>query len=181
MKNFLLLCLSVLLLLVFLGCSAAPPLAITREKFLEFLLDEFPLAGQNQDEFLIFDLDGDGEDEFFYFHSAFCYVFRYNKDKKGFEPWLTTRRRQLPAGNSQMYEIASSGSFTAYSYLKYDTNAKLIDEINYTVLHDGPDISYWTDFGKAAEKEITEEEWHAASAWLFELIEHAPKPISYQE
>ena len=166
---------------------------------LQYLYDEIPLYFANssktyyfselseiidEDEknFYVIDMDMDGKPEFGIISPELgaIILIRYNEQKDCFESWLEERRQQLPLGNGRMYEISSSASYQVYSYLVYDENANLIKRIDYSKLFEGPDVAYEIDTDDERKK-VTEKEWHAESAWLFRLIENAPKPLSYTE
>jgi len=163
--------------------------------FLQFLHDEIPVVNMDGSEktfyfsdlsevadedrkiFYIVDMDGDGKPELCckYQELAAINIMRYNEEKDCFDLWLSGLSQQFPLGNGEMYIIGNSWT----SYHLYDENANLIEEIVYS-FNRGPDVKFWID-KNGFQKEVAEDDWNSESAWLFELIENAPKPISYKE
>ena len=147
---------------------------------VHYFSDTNEIRDENEQRFYIIDMDGDGKPELgcIYPELTMMSIIRYNEEKDCFEEWLSGRHQQIPLGNGQMHEYKYFATATAYSYDLYDKNANLIKSVSYIT---GERYPYDTTYYQIDFVDVTEEEWKAESAFLFELIENAPKPMSYKE
>ncbi|MEH2957284.1 hypothetical protein [Candidatus Merdisoma sp. JLR.KK006] len=155
---------------------------IYKTLYFSEIIDEFGFYP----ELYMVDMDGDGIQEYCFRIVALLNTIKYNEELGCFEIWLQEREQQKPIGNGQMYS-KDFHTDTRYGYYLYDKNANLIEYKLYTVtpMSDGNGgecvkYSIW-DEEKGVFDVVTEEVWNKETKFLFELIDHASKPMSYEE
>ena len=133
------------------------------------------------DYFYIVDMDGDKKPEF-----AFCPpggrdLIKYNEEIGCFELWLSETYHHYPIGDGQIYVILPTQPMV-YVYEKYDEYANLIDSKVFSI---GEEYSKEKNESYMVYEidsiPVSENEWYNETAYLFELIENAPKALQYQD
>lgn len=132
--------------------------------------------------FYIVDMDGDGNSEFCFYSRALLYIIKYDEDNGVFNLWLTGSTNQKPLGNGYLYYY--SGNLTIiHAYEMYDKNANLVRNKIFTSEFDYYDEETDTVHNKYTIdwEVVSESEWHEEIAFLFELRDNGPRPLSYQD
>ena len=173
---------------------------LSKNLLLQFLHDEIPIVNYNNEgdvvyysdlvdvnenletsKFFIVDMDGNGNDEYGYFHHPMLDIIKYNEEKEYFELWISVKSQQRPIGNGKMYAITTSQPII-YEYYLYDENANLIESSYYRTGEEydkEKEVPY--KVYEINDKYVSEETWNVETEYLFNLIEEAPKPLGYQE
>lgn len=132
-------------------------------------------------KYFIVDMDGDGNEEFGYFHHSVLDIIKYNEGKEYFELWISVKSQQRPIGNGEMYAIITSQPII-YEYYLYDEKANLMESCYYRIgekYNKEKDATYMVY--EINGESVSEERWNLETEYFFKLKEEAPKAISYQE
>ena len=169
--------------------------------FLQFLHDEIPIVDYMYEgniayysdirsigdtdfkQFYIVDMTGNGKMDFCFFDTGVREIIVYDEQREVFTVWLTMRSQQYPLGNGKTFSIDEHMELK-YGYQVYDEHVGLIAEHLYMqeIGVEPTNYRHWI-FSQEADnfEPVSENEWNEAIAFLFELIENKPEPLSFSE
>lgn len=178
-----------------------------KERFIRFMNDEIPVSNhpergemvyfsqiddfggiaswdeeiQARKRFYIMDMNRDGIPDICYENRISFDILVYNDETECFDLWFTDVAKYSPLRTG---ELTGHWHYTwvGDTHLILDENGGQASEVRFI---SEPHLN--TETGEEYsdffidDKEVSEEEWHAESAYLYELRETAPEAMSYAE